>query len=194
VDISAALVADLSALSEALDDDVDLETTLRHFAATATLAVPSYLGMTITIIIDGHKVRFTVAEHPGGERDVATSLLVLLADLAGGEAGSSLELYAATPGAFVDLAADLGYALQVGPDVLTLDTHLTPAAHESGLHGLADLTHINQAIGILLDKGHTLDGARTELQRVAHRAETTLRVAAQDLVRASTPRPKFDHT
>jgi len=48
--------------------------------------------------------------------------------------------------------------------------------------------------GILLDKGHTLDGARTELQRVAHRAETTLRVAAQDLVRASTPRPKFDHT
>jgi hypothetical protein len=192
MDLSAALAADLTALSEALHGDVDLETTLRHFAATAALAVPSYLGMTMTVIVDGHRVSFTEPERPGGQRPVATSVMIPLSDIAGSEAGSSLVLYAAAPGAFVDLAADLTYALQVGPDVLALDAQRTPAVDESGLNGLADLTQINQALGILIGVGHTLDGARSELQRLAHRAQSTLRVAAQELIHASTPGPKFD--
>ena len=44
MDISAQLAADLAALSQALDEDVDLETTVRDFAAAAKLAVTSYLG------------------------------------------------------------------------------------------------------------------------------------------------------
>jgi len=192
VDISAQLAADLAALSHALDDDLDLETTVRDFAAAAKLAVSSYLAMTVTVIAGGHAVRFNVREHAQIERDIAASLLIPLATIPAAEAGGSLVLYAATPGAFVDLAADLTYALQAGPDALIIDAHLNPSFDDSGLEGFADMTHINQAIGILIGRGHTPEGASTELQRLAASAETTLRVAAHQLIHAATGRPGLE--
>ena len=102
-------------------------------------------------------------------------------------------LYAATPGAFVDLAADLTYALQVGPDVLALDAHLTPSCDGSRLHGFADMTHINQAIGILIGGGRSPERAATELRRLADLAETTVRVAAHQVIHATTRRPGLEH-
>lgn len=169
MDISAQLAADLAVLSEALDDDADLETTVREFAAAAKLAVSSYLGMTVTVIAGGHEVSLDVPEHARAEHEIGASLLIPLADITVTEAGSSLVLYAATTGAFVDLAADLTYALQVGPDALALDAHLKPSFDDSGLDGFADMTHINQAIGILIGRGHSPEGAGTELRRLAHR-------------------------
>jgi hypothetical protein len=186
--ISAALAA----LTEALDDDQDLETTLHDFAIAAQLAVASYLGMTVTIIAGGHEISFTVREHQEAEQRIATSLLIPLTYLAAAAPGSFLVLYAATPGAFVDLAADLSYALHVEPDELTLDAHLTPANHHSGVTGLVDMSHINQAIGILIERGHTPHSASTELQHLASQAETTVRVAAHQLIQTASRRPGFD--
>jgi hypothetical protein len=97
VDISAQLAADLTALSEALDEDADLEMTLRNFAAAAQLAVASYLGMTMTIIADGHEVTLHVPEHARAEYDIAASLLIPLPGPTGTQAGNSVVLYAATP-------------------------------------------------------------------------------------------------
>jgi hypothetical protein len=191
MDISAQLAADLAALSQALDGDADLETTVRDFAAAAKLAVTSYLGMTITITAGGHKVSLDVPEHARAAHEIGASLLIPLDDTTVTEAGSSLVLYAATPGAFVDLAADLTYALHVGPDTLVLDAHLTPSFKNVGLDGLADMTHINQAIGILIERGHTPAGARAELQHLAGQAETTVRVIAHQLIHATSRRPGF---
>lgn len=192
MDISAQLAADLADLSQALDDDADLETTERDFAAAAKLAVTSYLGMTMTMIAGGHEVRLNVPDHNRAVHEIGASLLIPLTDMAATESGSSLVLYAATPGAFVDLAADLTYALQVGPDALVLDAHLKPLFEDSGIEGLADMTHINQAIGILIRRGHTVEGASTELHRCERAAETTVRVAAHQLIRAASRRPGLE--
>lgn len=192
MDISKQLAAQLAVLSQALDDDVDLETTVRDFAAATRVAVSSYLGMTVTVIAGGQKVRLDVPEHARGKHEIGASLRIPLADITITDAGSSLVLYAATPGAFVDLAADLAFALQVGPDVLALDADLTPSLDGSGLHGLADVTHINQAIGILIGRGRSPEGAATELRRLADRAETTVRVAAHEVIHAATRRPGFE--
>ena len=193
MDISTQLAAHLATLSQALDDDTDLETTVRDFAAAAKLAVPSYLGMTVTVIAGGHEVRLDVPEQARGEHEIGTSLRMPLTDITPTDAGSSLVLYAATPGTFVDLAADLAYALQVGPEALALDADLTPSFDGSGLHGLADMTHINQAIGILIGRGRSPEGAATELRRLADRAETTVRVAAHQVIHATTRRPGLEH-
>ena len=192
MDISAQLAADLAVLSQALDDDADLETTVRDFAAAAKLAVSSYLGMTVTVIAGGHEVRLNVPDHDRAVHEIGASLLIPLTDMAATESGSSLVLYAATPGAFVDLAADLTYAMQVGPDALVLDAHLTPSLDNAGIDGLADMTRINQAIGILIGRGHTPAGASTELHRLAHSAETTVRVAAHRLIHATSRRPGLE--
>lgn len=194
MDISAQLAADLAALSQALDDNADLESTVHDFAAAAKTAVTSYLEMTVTVIAGGHEVRLNVPEHNRAEDRIGASLLIPLTDLGATQSGSSLVLYAATPGAFVDLAADLTYALQLGPDALVLDAHLNPSTKHSGIDGLADMTHINQAIGILIGRGHTAEAASTELHRLAHLAETTVRVAAHQLIHATSRRPRLEPT
>jgi hypothetical protein len=194
LDISAQLAADLAVLSQALDEDVDLETTVRDFSAAARLAVSSYLGMTVTVITGGHEFSADVPEHAAAEHEVATSLLIPLANLTDSDSGSSLVLYAATPGAFVDLAADLTYALQVGPDVLALDTHLKQSLGQPGVNGFTDMTHINQAIGILIGHGHSVEGANTELHRLARLAETSVLVAARRLLETASRWPGFEPT
>jgi hypothetical protein len=54
------------------------------------------------------------------------------------------------------------------------------------------MTHINQAIGILIGRGHTPEGASTELHRLAQTAETTIRVAARQLLHATPLRPGLE--
>lgn len=192
MDISAQLAADLAVLSQALDGDTELETTVRQFAAAVKLAVTSYLGMTVTVIADGDEVTLDVPEHARAEHEIATSLLIPLADVTATESGGSLVLYAGSPGAFVDLAADLAYALHIDHDALVLDAHLAPSFDDAGLGGLADITHINQAIGILIERGHSPTSARTELEHLAGQAETTIRVAARELIHATSRRPGFN--
>jgi hypothetical protein len=99
--------------------------------------------------------------------------------------------YAATPGAFSDLAADLGYALHaptttsdpaipddIGGDgaqdmrsdrqlPIVLDADLPPPTVVSGLTGLEDLSAINRAVGILIEQGHHPDRAHDTLRRHA---------------------------
>jgi len=134
VDISAALTADLALLTQALDDSgIDLEAGLRAFTADVKLAVASFTGMTMTIALAGHEVSFTV--HDEATIQPATSLLIPLAIVTPTDAASTLLLYAATPGAFVDLAADLIYALRIEPTALVLDGHFDPSAGSAGLTG-----------------------------------------------------------
>lgn len=188
MDISAAIAAGLGLLTQTLDEPgIDLEATLHDFTVDVKNAVASYTGMTMTIVIDGHDVSFAV--YDDATVTPATSLLIPLAGITATDATSALVLYATTPGAFVDLAADLSIALGVAPATLVLDGHLDVQFASTGTTGLHDHFSINQAIGVLIGRGHTPVSARDELHRLAAGDHGDLRTAANAVIRSAELRP-----
>jgi hypothetical protein len=187
MDISAALAADLTTLTRALDDPgIDLKTQLQQLTADVRHAVASYLGMRMTIAVDGTEVSFTVHHATGS---IAASLRLPLAAFSPTETGSNLVLYAATPGAFIDLAADLSYALGLPPAALPTDDDLTVPVSGSGITGLNSQSTINQALGVLIDLGHTPESGRQELNRLAVLDSGQFHDAAEAILRSVTRPP-----
>ena len=171
MDISAALAADLASLTDALDDpDIDLTDLLSQVDRDASLAVGSYLGLSVTLTVNDAPLTLTAFDPAVDPAHVASSVLV---PLPGGPTGPGdsdalrVVFYAATPGAFVDFAADLCFALGLPLTACPIDEHLTPEIPSVGSTDLAQLTLINQAIGVLLERGHTPSTAQAELHRLA---------------------------
>jgi hypothetical protein len=180
VNLSAALAADLGLLSVAIQNtDGGLEPVLESLATELHGAVDSYIGLTITIAAEGHRISFTTSK-PGAI--AKTSLGIPITAVAGSEVGSSLVLYATTPGAFVDLAADLAWVLEVKPSALILDQHVDLPAPSDGVTGLRELATINRAIGALIELGHTPESARVELRRSAAMDSGNMPAAAQRIL------------
>jgi hypothetical protein len=190
MDSTDTLVAELSYFRYALErSDIDLEAQLKALADTVRLTVDSYLGLRITLIAEGHSFTVTAMErlvHPG---DIASSARLPLAALTGVEPGSMIVFYAGNAGAFVDLAADSSFALGRKPR-LFLDDQLHGPRVIPGMSGLSDVSQVNQAIGILLARGHTPGGARAELRRKTRLAEITVGPAAERLIQASQQSPR----
>ncbi len=182
MDRSDAIAQDLAALSRSLDEPgADLAQMVRQLGDSCTRAVASYTGFSITLMIDGMRVTFAALDDSVGSSGIGTSVMFPVAATAGHGTGSEVILYAATPGAFVDLAADLNYAFALGPDVVQLDRHLTPPDLDAET-GLASMSRYHQALGILLDRGLDEDQARAELQRLANRDAVSLDSTAQTLL------------
>jgi len=212
VDLSAALAADLftffdsvgldPALTAEAVDDVQL--TLRE-------VVPACLGFRLELVSHGLAVCLTSFEPPVDPVDIRTSLHVPLLVLgllrlplttamtsAQFDPDSSLTLYGARSGAFVDLAADLTYALTTArraspgldsgnlrrptSEAFTLDQHLTPSSTTSGFAGAADLSTMDRAVGYLIGQGHDSDLALEELRRRAAVAGLAVLVYAAQLL------------
>ncbi len=124
---------------------------------------------------------------------------------AGFSTDSQVVFYAGTPGAFVDLAADLGHALDVpfthggrptedghvglgdgqphDQRHLVLDADLPPLTLVSGLTGLDDVSAINRAVGILMNQGHHPHRAHAELRRQATAAGVETPIYAARLLK-----------
>ena len=66
---------------------------------------------------------------------------------------------------------------------IELDADVPPVSRKSGLTGLADLTVINRAIGMIVDQGHDLDQAHQLLRRDAAVAGVDPHVYARRLLR-----------
>ena len=148
-----------------------------------TAAVPSFLGLRMTIPADGNTVTLNFLP-PTMAGAVRTSLLLPLDALGVPGQGGTVVFYAARPGAFVDLAADTRVADGLNGQV-TLDEHLPTPDHPagpSGLFGHTETSTINQAIGVLLGRRHTPEQARSVLQRSAHQHRVPLHHAAQHLL------------
>jgi hypothetical protein len=118
---------------------------------------------------------------------------------------SRVVFYAGTPGAFTDLAADLSHALGGIPveqrsttannadhrvtrvdghrKVIELDADLPPISRTSGLTGLAELTVLNRAIGILVDQGHDIEQAHQLLRHEAAAAGVEQHIHAAQILR-----------
>jgi hypothetical protein len=195
VDLPAALLAHLQDLTASIgQDDQDLDDTLAVLTAALHSTATTYCGFQLTIVENRWPVTLTAFadghDADGHDVPVGTSLrlpLALVSPTADTE--SRVVFFAVTPGAFTDLAADLSYALggvpvdsalpavdgvdQRGTRVdgqrraIELDVDLPPRSRVSGLTGLAELTVLNRAVGMLVAQGHDIEPAHHVLRREA---------------------------
>ncbi len=206
MELSAAVAADLTTLTEALDGaDTDLAQTLQQLAATAKGAVSSYLGLTITATTSGRQITLTALQDLVTADEIRTSLRIPLEaaqthhqdthhethhethphpgrtkthtkTLTG--PGMELILYAGTPGALIDLAADLSWLTGRELTDFILDAHLIVAEHTDEL---VRTSWINQAIGVLIGRGYTPEHAAHQIDLLPTRTEQERRRSTEHL-------------
>ncbi|WP_167104615.1 ANTAR domain-containing protein [Mycobacterium sp. DL592] len=153
-------------------------------AAVAQAAVSSYLGLTLSR--SDPLFAFTCLAVGAATEDIATSLRMTLPDAHGSLAPSHTELilYSGLPGAFVDLAADLAWLTARPPSDFAFDQNLRIPADSRIGTPLTAASVINQAIGILIGRGHTPEQADRRLENQASLAGTDLYGAAHLIVTA----------
>jgi len=175
----AALVADLHLLSALSGRAQDLEGLVRGMSGDLKVAIPSAIGLSLTVRISGQDVTLTTLEDHVG--CVRASIHFPLGTASVNE-GSCIVFYAATPGAFVDLAADLGWTTGLSEQIILLDQHLHVPAEGSAMTGLREFSTMNQAIGMLIGRGNSAESARAELERYAESRCTTVQMIAADFI------------
>jgi len=183
--ISAALAADLGVLTAALDEPgAHVLHSLHRLEVNAQAAVPTYLGLNVAV--DGSDPPFTFRTLEDGATDnVRTSLRLTLP--AGADDGRpapliALIFYAATPGTFVDLAADLAWLTGRPQSDFALDQHLSVPASSGAATSLRTTSVINQAIGVLIGRGYTPQQAHSKLDTQADSTGTDRYTTAQSIL------------
>jgi hypothetical protein len=166
VEIDAALAADLGILTAALDEPgADVAHSLRQLTADTTAAIPTFLGLSVTVDGSDPPFTFTTFVKGAGAGDARTSLSLALPDVSdvGLLPALVVVLYAASPGTFVDLAADLAWLTARPLSDFVLDQHLPAPAERGAATGLFEVSVINQAIGALIGEGYTFEQAEHHL-------------------------------
>jgi hypothetical protein len=163
---TAAVAADLSILTAALDEPgTDIAHSLGQLAADATAAIPTFLGLRVTVNGSDPPFTFTTFVEGVGTGDVRTSLRVALPGV--GDVGLLpavvLVFYAGSPGTFVDLAADLAWLTARPLSGFLLDQHLPASTERGAATNLFEASVINQAIGALIGQGYTPEQAEQHL-------------------------------
>jgi len=182
VEIIAALAADLAILTQALDDpDSDVAESVLRLARAVGSAVPSFLGLTVTVHDSDPPLTFTTLEGQVEPGDVRTSLMMALSH---DGAGARVIVYAGTPGAFVDLAADLSWLARRTLAGCELDQHLVLPAVARPATNLRAVSAVNQAIGALIGAGLTPEEARRELDVRAAAADEDRHAVAVTILAA----------
>ena len=185
MNITTGLATDLRRLSAALDEPgADIAHSLHKMAADTEAAVRSYLGLNVSVSRSDPLFTFTCLNDGVVAGDIATSLRLTLPSIGDGWAppAVALILYAGSPGAFVDLAADLAWLTARPLGDFVLDQHVTiPAGSDSGAQ-LSAASVINQAIGVLIGLGYTPQQADRRLDTQAAHAGTDRHAAARLIV------------
>jgi hypothetical protein len=206
VDLPAAVLAHVQNLTASIgQDDRDLSDTLAALATALRSTATSYCGFQLTVVGNQWPVTLTAFDD-GHDAPIGTSLRIplgLVSRMVDGE--SRVVFFAGTPGAFTDLAADLSHALGGIPvngrsstannaddhgtrvdghrKVIELDIDLLPASRTSGLTGLAELTVLNRALGMLIQQGHDIEQAHHLLRREAAAAGVEPHIYAARILR-----------
>lgn len=180
MEISGALDQQLAELLVALGNPShDLLTVLTALARNVSTAVPSFFGLTIcTPTLAGDVILSTLTDASPAAQ---ASMLIPLDPSAG--AGGTMVLFATTAGAFLDLGADAEF-VRGGTDGVLVDRNLDPATAASGggAVSVVELSQINQAIGVLVDRGQPPDQAWDELRSKAGAAGRSLLQEAVQLL------------
>jgi hypothetical protein len=194
VDVPTALLSDLAQLADSVDLDAALlQTPLSALVGELRAAVGSYRGLQLSFVRDGQPVTLTDISDPDEDGSIVTSLRVPLSVLGSShDARSRVVFYASVAGSLVDLATDLGYVLKtatitddpkpdgavrdgegqarpahVRPPVLLLDGDVPPNPAVSGLTGLSEMSAVDRAVGIMIERGHHPDVAYDTLSEQA---------------------------
>jgi len=185
MEATAGLAADLRLLTAALDEpDTDIAQGLHQLALDAHTAVCSYLGLSMSVRRRDSVFAFIRLTDGVVAGDIATSLRLTLPGVGGScdPPMVALILYAGSPGAFVDLSADLAWLTARPLSDFVLNQHLTiPAGSHIGTHLAADSV-INQAIGVLIGRGYSPGQADRRLDSQAAHAGTDRHAAARLIV------------
>jgi hypothetical protein len=180
VALTAALAAALATLTEALDEPgTDILDAVLQLAIGTRLAVPSYLGLSVTATRGDLPISFTTLEDGVDPAHIQASLRVALSGQQDDNPTPSVAfiLYAGSPGAFVDLAADLAWLTGRPLKDFAGGQHLAVAESDPVTH-LRTASVIDQAIGVLIGRGHTPEQAHGELDALAATTGTDRRAAA----------------
>jgi hypothetical protein len=182
-DLAKALAADLRDLAIDLDAGSYTGVTLAMLQRNLHRAVPSALGACITVVSEvtsGAGIRINLLTRVLDPAEIAAALRIPLRQLAAGP--TSVVLYAGQPGALEEIAVALGRALRLDPGDLDQHPVLPVTPVHPGTSGLHDFSVVNRAIGVLMNRGHTMVQARAELSQRAERSGTDLPAAAQALL------------
>ncbi len=184
MDFRASLSQQLSDLTDALDDPgTDLQVILAVLVDDLTAAVPSFLGLTMTLRVDGESVALTAIEA-GAVRAARSSLQLPLDPMAGAGPGSAVVFYARDVDAFAELAADTRRLHGVDGQVV-LDRNLPggDAVQSPMVTDRAQGAVIHRAIGLLIERGLTPEQAGRELRLRAAATGSALTDTADHLLR-----------
>lgn len=180
MEIWEARSADLSELNVGPypfnDDMID---GVRWLKREVALAVRSFIGMTITLTIDGQSVTWTSIADWVQASDVRSSLEISLANTSNEPVAGVVTFYGEKSGAFKEMA-DLFFLPATWEKQPRLDQALKPNLN-SGVTGLQELTNISRAVGILIARGHTPQSGLEYLRRSAP-TPADLNQAALDLL------------
>ncbi len=184
MEITAAVAADLEALTQALQDpgmeQIDLEELLRDFARDTGLAVPSYQGISLLVATPVGDFSVTAMEDEVAADEIVTSLHLPL-----DESRVTVTFYAGRADAFVDLARDLSQILRLPAERIVLDKHLaTRVVPTRDATGLAPLAIVNQGVGVLIERGFSAQDALREMRNRARRREASVSDIAAELLAA----------
>ena len=184
----AATAAALAVLTEALDEPGnDIVATTDRLGAVVAAAVPSFVAMSLRTGSGSAQIEFTGRSDAHQDLSaVRTSVFIPLPDGDNADAavqsGSAMVLYASRPGAFVDVAADIAWITGRPLDSFRIDEHLDPRGDDGSVTALAAASTVNQAVGVLIERGFTVESARRHLHRLAAMAGVTSATAAADLL------------
>ena len=176
MDFRSRLTAQLDALSVTLEDSGDdLQAILSVLTDDLSAAVPSFVGLSVTVHVDGESVII----HVANPHAAAASMLLPLASPSGLAGGNHVVFYAGQHGAFTELAA--AHAAGGLDGRVILDRHLPPPRLD-GADGLVHRSEIDQAIGVLIEAGHHPDQARQHIHTRAADAGVTAHHIALEIL------------
>ena len=153
---------------------------VQRLDAAATRAVPTLLGWSLTVRVDGANVTLTSVDPSMRGAVVRASYRIPLTAFTAGCDGGMV-FYASAPYAFSRLNQEFLPAICTGRRQAGIDQDLNPDLM-CGLSGVRQMSTIDRAISFLLTGGETPDRANLHLQALAGSTQTTVHQAAQALL------------
>jgi hypothetical protein len=147
-------------------------------------AVPSALGATISFDLDtptGVPKTINLVERALDPAEIASGLQIPLVLPQQSLSGSVL-LYASEPRAFADVVTGLVALLDAQAGLIDESPVLPSSTVRPSLVAVEDFSLVNEALGVLINRGYTLTEARFDLQNRATRGHTGLPAAARRLL------------
>ncbi|RYZ31735.1 MAG: hypothetical protein EOP01_02745 [Propionibacteriaceae bacterium] len=181
MDVFRALAADLRDLAVDLSVGGYTRTTMAMLEYNLRRKVPSILGASIALQTSEVLVVVHFVSRVLEPDEIGAVLVLPLAGLPVPRTGS-ITFYAGEPGGFTVLIPDLAQALHLDPSDIDPHPSLPTTPISPRVDGLQDFAVVNRALGFLLNRGHTLDTARTELVNHAQHHQTDLTAAAHDIL------------